>query len=272
VPARLALGRALEASGRPAEAATVYAEAARISPFSPGVSKSLRRVWVAPLAGFSIVAALMWGTFRVVGRQFDQRTVLFGLLISATVLIVGTLLLLFRQRRRFASLSEDDRRLLEVHSRTGLLIGPASGRLVLVGMVIVLLSGAAVMFAMGTKPSLGMKVGDCFTLDSRTSIEQISAIPCDLPHGTEIYATVEDPAPSDAPYPGVETVRAGAEAGCEVAYQQFFGVPYSRSARLHIFILSPEAPYWDIGVRTNWCSLQDPKGRQTSGSAKGSGG
>jgi hypothetical protein len=272
VPARLALGRALEASKRPTEAAQVYAEAARISPFSPGVSKSLRRVWFAPLAGFSIVAALLWGVFRVVGRQFDQRTVLYGLLICTAVLASGTLVLLYRQRRRFASLSAEDRKLLEVHSQTGLMIGPASGRLVLVAMVIVLLSGAAVLFAVGSKATVALKVGDCFTLDGRTSIEQIATIPCDLPHGTEVFGTVEDPTAIGQPYPGVEVVRAGAEPGCEAAYQQFVGAAYDRSKRLHIFILSPEASYWDIGIRTNWCSLQDPTGRQSSGSAKGSGG
>lgn len=272
VPARLALGRALEARGQTAEAAAVYAEAARISPFSAGVSGSLRRVWIAPLAGFGLVAGVLWAVFRVVGRQFDQRTVLIGLLVSTAVLVVGTLVLLHRRRRRFASLSAEDRRLIEAHGGGGLLAGPAPSRLMAVGGVIVLLSVAAVLFAVGTKPSLGIKVGDCFTLDRQTSIEQISAIPCALPHGTEVYAVVVDPAPSVAPYPGIDAVRAAANPGCEAAYERFVGAPYTTSSRYWINVLSPEEPYWAIGIRTNWCAVHDRKGRQTTGSAKGSGG
>jgi hypothetical protein len=271
VPARLALGRALEALGRHADAATVYAEAARMSPFSAGVSNSLRRVWIAPLAGFGVVALLVWGVFRVIQRQFDQHTVLLGLLVSVAMLVVGTLVLLHRQRRRFASLSADDRRLLERQGAWAGLSGPGSGRLLAVAMVILLLSGAAVVFAVGTKPSLGMKVGDCFTLDGHSSIQQVSAIPCALPHGTEIYATVENPAPLDVPYPGVEAVRAAAKAGCAEAYEPYVGAPYSPSSKMWISILVPEEPYWVIGVRTSWCSLQARDGEQTAGSARGSG-
>jgi hypothetical protein len=271
VPARLALGRALEALGRHAEAATVYAEAARISPFSAGVSTSLRRVWIAPLAGFGVVAILIWGVFRVIQRRFDEHTVLFGLLVSVAVLALGTLVLLHRRRRRFASLTAEDRRLMERQGAWALLSGPGSGRLLAVALVILLLSGAAVVFAVGTKPSLGMKVGDCFTLDRHTSIQQVSAIPCALPHGTEVYAVVENPAPLDAPYPGVDAVRAYANPTCEAAYEAFVGVPYSPSSRLWISILSPEEPYWVIGVRTTWCSLQARDGGQTTGSALGSG-
>ena len=272
VPAKLALGRALEARGQHAEAATVYAEAARLSPFSAGVSTSLRRIWIAPLAGFGIVSAVLWFVFRVVERQFDQRTVLMGLLVSTAVLVVGTLALLHRRRRRFASLSPEDRRLLEANGVGGLMVGPGSGRLLAVGVVMVLLSAGTVMFAVGTKASLSMKVGDCFTLERNTSIEKVSAIPCELPHGSEIYAVVVDPAPAGAPYPGIDAVRAVAKPQCEAAYERFIGAPYTTSSRFWISILSPEEPYWVIDVRTNWCSVRSTDGRQTTGSAKGSGG
>jgi hypothetical protein len=271
VPARLALGRALESLGKHGEAASVYAEAARMSPFSAGVSGSLRRVWIAPLTGFGIVAGVLWAVFRIVGRQFDQRTVLVGLLVSTAVLVAGTLVMLQRRRRRFAGLSADDRRVLEAHGRGALLAGQSSGRLLAVAFVILLLSAAAVVFAVGTKPSLGMKVGDCFTLDKQTSIEQVSAIPCALPHGTEIYAVIVDPAPVDAPFPGIDAVRAAAKPGCEAAYERFIGAPYTTASRYWMNILSPEEPYWVIGIRTNWCAVYDRNGHQTTGSAKGSG-
>ena len=272
VPARLALGRALEALGKPVEAAAVYADAARISPFSAGVSGSLRRVWLAPLTGFGLVAFVLWGVFRIVGRHFDQFTVLVGLLISTAVLVAGTLVMLQRRRRRFAALSPEDRKLLEAHGRGELFGGPASGRIIAVTGVILMLSAAGVLFAFGTKPSLGMKVGDCFTLDKQTSIEQVAAIPCALPHGTEIYAMVVDPAPLDSPYPGIEAVQAAAKPQCVAEYERFIGAPYTTASRYWMNILSPEEPYWAIGIRTNWCAVYDRKDRQSTGSARGTGG
>lgn len=272
IPARLALGRALEARGRHSEAAAVYAEAARISPHSPGVSKSLRRVWVAPLAGFGVLSGLIWVVFRQLGRRFDQHTVLLALLISAAALIVGTLVLLRNRRRRFASLSPEDRALVEAHGAVGgLLAMPAPGRLLTVGAVIVALSAAGVAFAVGTKPSLLMQVGDCFSLDTLKSIQQVSAIPCDLPHDTEIFAVVDDPSLPGATYPGIDAVAAAANPACELAYQAFVGEPYGRSAHYSIMILSPEYPYWVNGVRTNWCTVREPSGHQTTGSAKDKG-
>jgi len=271
IPARLALGRALEAEGRHAEAAAAYAEAARISPLSAGVRSSMRRVWIAPLAGFGVVYTIAILAFRELGRRFEQRTVLASLLLVTVVLIVWTLVLLGRRRRRFAALSVDDRRLLETHGTAGLFEGQAVGRFLVVGAVMILLSGAAVVFAVGNKPSLDMKVGDCFTLDRQSSIEQISAIPCELPHVHEVYAIVEDPAPAGAPYPGVDAVRAAATPACRAAFTAFIGAPYVETSRWWIAVLTPEDPYWRIGIRSNWCSVVARNGHQTAGSARGSG-
>lgn len=55
-------------------------------------------------------------------------------------------------------------------------------------------------------------------------------------------------------------------------YERFIGAPYTTTSRFWMTILSPEEPYWVIGIRTNWCAVYDRKHEQTSGSAKGSGG
>jgi hypothetical protein len=271
IPARLALGRALEAQGRHAEAAAAYAEAARISPMSTGVRSSMRRVWIAPLAGFGVVYTIAVIAFRELGKRFEQRTVLASLLLLTLVLIVWTVVLLGRRRRRFASLSADDRRLLEVHGSAGLFEGLAAGRLLVVGAAMIVLSCAAVVFAVGNKPSLAMKVGDCFTLDRHTSIEQISAIPCELPHIDEIYAIVENPAPAGEPYPGVDAVRAAATPACNAAFAVFAGAEYVETSQWRIAILTPEDPYWRIGIRASWCAVVARDGHQTAGSARGTG-
>jgi hypothetical protein len=270
VPARLALGRALEAVGLHAEAAAVYAEAARMSPFSAGVGSSLRRVWVAPLAGVGIVAFVVWSVFRVVTRQFDQRTVLAGLLVSTAVLIVGSLFILARRRRVFAELSEADRRLLEAHGGGFAGFGPASGKLVSIGGVIVLLSASAIVFAVGTKPSLQLKIGDCFSTEWNKTFQSVASIPCELPHGLEVYAMVQDPAPPGAPYPGMDAIQAAARHGCEAAYEPFVGAPYTTTSKYWMTILSPEEPYWVLDIRTNWCAVYPRKEAQSSGSASGS--
>jgi hypothetical protein len=271
IPARLALGRALEAQGFHAEAAKAYAVAARISPLSPGVRTSLRRVWLAPLAGFGVVYTIAVIAFRELGRRFDQRTVLAGLLLLTVVLIAWTLVLLRRRRLRFAALSADDRRLLETQGSGGLFEGQTPGRLLFVGAVIILLSSAAVVFAVGTKPSLSMNVGDCFTLDRRHTIEQVSAIPCELPHGTEIYAIVVDPAGPEASYPGLDAVGTAAMPGCLTAFERFIGAPYAPTSKWFLEVLTPEDPYWRIGVRSNYCTVLARSGRQTTGSARGTG-
>jgi hypothetical protein len=271
IPARLALGRSLEAQDLHAESAAVYADAARISPLGSGVRTSLRRVWIAPLAGLGIVYGIAVIVFRELGRRFDQHTVLAGLLILTLALVMWALALLVRRRRRFASLSAEDRRLLETQGSAGLFEGLTPGRMLFVGALIVLLSGATVMFAVGMKPSLSLKIGDCFSLDGRPMVEEVSAIPCDLPHGIEVFATVDDSAPAGAPYPGMDAVRAAATPGCQAAYERFVGVPYVRSSKWWINILSPAESYWVIGIRVNWCTLATVHGEQTMGSGRGSG-
>jgi hypothetical protein len=271
VPARLAFGRALEAQGLHADAAAAYAEAARISPLSTGVRSSLRRVWIAPLAGVGIVYTIATFAFRELGQRFEARTVLTSLLLLATVLILWALVLVVRRRRRFAALSAEDRRLLQTQGSAGIFEGQAIGRLFIVGAIVILLSGAAVVFAVGTKPSLDMKVGDCFTLDRKTSVQQLSAIPCELPHVNEVIAIVANPAPSGAPFPGTEALRAAALPFCKSAYATYVGAPYIPSSKWWVYAMTPEEPYWAIGIRANWCTVVAVSGKQVSGSARGSG-
>jgi hypothetical protein len=271
VPARLAFGRALEAQGLHADAAAAYAAAARISPLSTGVRSSLRRVWIAPIAGVGVVYGIATFVFRELGRRFEARTVLASLLLLATVLIAWALVLVQRRRRRFAALSADDRRLLRSQGSGGFFEGQAIGRLLIVGAIVMLLSGAAVVFAVGTKASLDMKVGDCFTLDRKTSVQQLSAIPCELPHIDEVIAIVEYPAPSGAPFPGTEALRAAALPFCKAAYATYVGTPYVASSKWWVAAMTPEEPYWAIGIRANWCTVVATSGLQVSGSARGSG-
>ena len=271
MPARMALGRALEARGLHAEAAGVYAEVARLAPLGSGVTRSIRRLWSAPLAGFGIVAGLIWGIWRVVGRQLDARLVFYALILCAALLIGGVVVVTLRRRRRFAGLSAEDRAVVEAHVAGSFSMGVPAGSLALMGLSVVLLAGAGFIYSIGTKPSLSMKVGDCFTL-SEASFQSVSTVPCGFPHVTEIYADFVDPAPVGAGFPGLDAIRATAMPTCEAEYASFIGAPYAEGATFKITILVPEKSYWDRGMRRSFCSVSRPDLDQVTGSARGSGG
>ncbi len=212
-----------------------------------------------------------WSGWASVGRRFDQRSVLVGLLIVTTALILWTLLFLRSRRRRLESLTPAERRVVEAQAGAGSIDSQARTRLALIGGLIVVLSSVVILFAVTTKSSLNLQVGDCVTVEPNVTFQTVAAIPCALPHGNEIYAVIEIPAPSGAPWPGDTSLRAAAEPGCEAAYATFIGAPYIRSSRWWISIFVPEDPYWAIGVRSTWCTVANVKGAQTSGSARGTG-
>jgi Septum formation len=268
VPALAALAKALEAAGDARGAAIVYAEIVRRSPSEEDARIGLRRLWVAPLVALGFVAWIALAALRGLSRGFYQGTVLAGLLVTAVALLVAMLYIVRWRRRRFSSLSPADRRLLAA-STGSLLRDPTAYALVISLGVIVLLGAAAILFATGTKPSLEMKVGDCIDLPGTTSIQQISSVPCELPHDREIYAVSTNPAAPGAPYPGEPAVQAAAFPDCEAAYAVFVGEPYSPRSRYSIRLLYPQQPYWDIGIRTTFCTIADPHRGQLTGSGRG---
>jgi hypothetical protein len=269
VPGLVALGASMEVLGDPAAAAAAYAEAARRAPRQPAPVSALRRLWAAPLIGFSIAAWVALVAFRTVMREFDQRTVLLALFFAAAALLLATLVSVWRRRRRFASLSRTDRTVLQAAARGWLRDEPIAPAIVGSLVVIGVLSAAAVLFAVGTKPTLSLAVGDCFTLTQRASIQQISAIPCELAHATEVYAVFTYPEASNAPYPGVDAVRSEPMPFCAAAYETYVGVPYTDRQFYWVSDMAPEQAYWDIGVRTAWCTLGARAGSQTTGTARG---
>ena len=265
----MALGASMEALGEPAAAAAAYAQAARRAPLQPAPTSALRRLWVAPLIGFTIAAWVALLAFRVVRQEFDQRSVLLGLFFAAAALLIAMLASIWRRRRRFASLSRTDRTVLEAAARGWLRDEPIAPAIVGSLVIIGVLSAAAVLFAVGTKPTLSLAVGDCFTLTQRASIQQISAIPCDLAHGTEVFAVFAYPEPSTAPYPGVDAIRAEPMPFCTAAYEAYVGVPYVGRRFYWVSSMGPEQPYWDIGIRTAFCTVVPRDGGQSTGSARG---
>jgi hypothetical protein len=229
----------------------------------------LLEVWAAPVAFLAILGTLIHLVLRSVLGRFSQTTVVAGLLIITAALVVLVAAAVVRRRRRFAALTPDDREFIAALDRRLGWNTQARGALIGAGVVIVLLAAATVLFGATTKLSTDMRVGDCFTTDTRVSIEKVSAIPCELPHTTEIYAQSRDPAPVGAPYPGLASVHAAAYQRCLEPFSQVIGLGYNEQRRLLIHDFVPEQDYWDQGVRDTWCGVSRLDGSQLIGSVRG---
>jgi hypothetical protein len=272
--AELILGQALEASGRHAEATEAFGRAARLLPDDPGPARALAGEWRAPLvAGVSLLGAFVLHLLGIVAQDFDERLVAVALGATAVAIVATTLVLLGRRRRRFRSLTSETRAAIETAERLTRREAAAAlgGPLLIIGISVIVLAGSAFLFVVGRKPSIEIQPGDCFTLTQRTTIERVSRIPCELPHGTEVYAAYTDPAPLGAPFAGVDAERAAVRDRCVADYRAFVGTPYRAESTLLINILVPEQPYWDAGIRGMWCSVEDRRGDKLVGSMRNSG-
>jgi hypothetical protein len=263
------LGEAQERLGDHAGAARQLAAAARLRPSQPELAARLIELWAAPVAFLAILGTLIHLVLRLVLGRFSQTTVVAGLLIITAALVVLVAAAVLRRRRRFAALNAEDREFIAALDRRLGWNSQARGALIGAGIVIILLAAATVLFGATTKLSTDMKVGDCFTTESRASIEKISAIPCALPHTTEIYAQFRDPAPLGGPYPGLAAVHAAAFQRCLQPFEALLGVDYNRQRQLVIHDFVPEQDYWDQGVRDTWCGIQRFDGSQLVGNVAG---
>ena len=223
------------------------------------------------IRSFKAVAGLVlaWLAFvvvRVVREHFDRRTVVASLLLLALAIVTVAYVAVRARRRGTGFLAATEPGVESDIDRQMFLV-----RVGLAGLVLLALAAAAILFAIGTKSTLRLQVGDCFSPDQQPSVAEVATVPCALPHGLEIFAIASDPAPAGAAFPGLEAIRAAARSTCERAYPAYVGEPYGRFSRFAINVLSPEQPYWDIGMHFSYCALMDPGGRQTSGSGRAGG-
>src|SRR3954469_14452241 len=218
--ARALLIQALEGDSRYAEAVTELAGAARSGEAS--WIASIVKLWTAPIAIFGLVAFVAENVIRAVFGHFSQTAVFFALLAIASALLVTTLVGLIRRQRRFSALTVEDRRFVGALERSLPWSAPERRPLLVVTVVVAILVAAAFTFVATKKPSLQIRVGDCFTSDRNSMIDKISAVACDLPHTTEVYALFPDPAPPGEPYPGLQLLHASAQVRCTPA---FFAIP-----------------------------------------------
>lgn len=109
---------------------------------------------------------------------------------------------------------------------------------------------------------LAIAVGDCFTGTANTA-RDVTPIPCDGPHGSEIYAVLLSPGGPSAPYPGQEALLDQVAPICrEDAFTDYVGVPWNES-RYFTAPLVPSDITWAEGDRVVACFLYDLRGEQT---------
>jgi hypothetical protein len=109
-----------------------------------------------------------------------------------------------------------------------------------------------------------LTVGDCLPGTVEGEVDQLRAVPCDRPHGSEAYDAFALP---DREHPGDEQLATVAEQGCIARFTAFVGQAYERSA-LEIASLTPTDEAWEAGDRTVVCFVKDPD-RRTTGTLRG---
>jgi len=111
------------------------------------------------------------------------------------------------------------------------------------------------------RPRGSLTVGECFdatTFSAGAPIDpaNITLRLCAGPHQHEVYAVLDHPGGTAAPYPGDQTITAYADDRCIAAFVDYVGVAYQLST-LDYATVYPDAASWKAGDRQIACVLHD---------------
>jgi tetratricopeptide (TPR) repeat protein len=264
----MVLGNALLGRGATAEAEGAFDAAIALEPVDPDAERNWQRYRAPAVVAISIAGILAFEAVRLLLDRFTDRRVAIALLAITFVLVVALLIGLAIQRRRLSRLSPAEKLELALESRRRRGLGHYRVHLLVLAVAIGCLSIATILFAIGQKASLQMAVGDCFSTERQATIEQIAAIPCQLPHDYEVFAVLSEPSPPGATYPGIDVLHKQLRVKCEQLYEGYVGVPFSRKAPTDINTFVPEESYWRLNIRSEFCGLKDWHARQLVGSRR----
>lgn len=96
-----------------------------------------------------------------------------------------------------------------------------------------------------------LAVGDCFTW-SEAGGGSLGRLPCDQPHGFEMFEVLRHPATD---FPGETVFEAYAEQVCPRAFQAYTGTAVGGQDELTWYWWAPDEREWAAGVRTVECML-----------------
>ncbi len=268
--AYMVLGSALLGRGATAEAERAFDAAIMLEPVDPEAERNWNRSRAPVVVAVSVAGLLAFEALRLLADRFTDRRVALALLAITLVFVVALLIALAIQRRRLSKLSPAEKMELALESRRRRArgLGHYSVHLLVLAVAIGGLSIVTILFAIGQKASLQMAVGDCFSTNRQVSIEQIAAIPCQLPHDYEVFAVLTEPSPPGATYPGIDVLHKQLRTRCEQLYEGYVGVPFSRKAPTDINTFVPEESYWRLNIRSEFCALSDWHARQLVGSRR----
>lgn len=140
------------------------------------------------------------------------------------------------------------------------------GVFTVVGLVLATL--ADVVSTTETSPT-DLAVGDCFEeLPKGTKVFSIDVIPCDQPHGFEVYKN-ESLGSFFTDYPGPDVVSFSSSLACLEGFEAYVGTRYGDSV-YDVNFLSPAEESWSLGDTTVTCVVTRLDGRQTTGTARNS--
>jgi tetratricopeptide (TPR) repeat protein len=266
--AHMVLGNALSERGATTEAERELDLAIALEPVDAEAERNWKRSRAPVVIAVTVAGVLAFEAVRLLVDRFTDWRVAIALLVVTLVFVVAILLGLTVQRRRMAKLSPGEKLELALESRRRRARGEGHyyAHLLFLAVVIGGLSIVTILFAIGQKATVQVAVGDCFSLDRMVSIEQISTIPCEIPHDVEVFAVLTEPAPPGAEYPGIDTLHQRLRTECERLYESYVGVPFSRQAPTAINTFAPEESYWRLDIRTQFCALRDWRERQLVGS------
>lgn len=114
-----------------------------------------------------------------------------------------------------------------------------------------------------------LKEGDCFNDPDDTSATQVTAlqaVPCDEPHGNEVFHVFDF---DDGDFPGTDEVRQLGLERCEPELEGYVGAS-ATDAGLAIIPVTPTEQSWnDRNDRTVICGVYAADGTMLTGSLKG---
>lgn len=105
-----------------------------------------------------------------------------------------------------------------------------------------------------------LAVGDCLDTHGRPGVTAaVPVVDCSVEHDSEAYASI---ALDDGEFPGDDSVKSSAQAGCTEAFTAFAGIDYESSTLDYAYYF-PTRGSWATGDRRILCLILDPEQRVT---------
>jgi hypothetical protein len=95
-------------------------------------------------------------------------------------------------------------------------------------------------------------VGDCIVVPTEDTFYEIRRVPCDVPHGGEVFSIVRHPGSA---YPDDAAFASFADAACEPEFRAYTGTDVDDQDLLMMWWFAPTEEGWADGDRTVLCYL-----------------